>query len=64
MNEKVWGIILIVLGITAVVVLGMVMFIDSKYKPPTDCERIINNQSDKEYIPIPKYCKEGEQDGI
>ena len=64
MKEKVWEIILIVLSITAVVIVGMAMFIDSKYKMPTDCERIINNNNDKEYIPVPKYCKKGEQDGM
>ena len=59
MKDEFWTIVYIVLGSIIAVIVGYIL-VSLMPLRSVDCEKVIQQQSDNNYVPLPKQCEKGE----
>lgn len=59
MREKLYGVVIIVLTIIALILIGVTLVVFSKAKT-VDCGTVLKDLTGTSYRPVPKQCEKGE----
>jgi len=60
MKDNIWTVIYIILSCIVVMLVAWIM-ISSSRAALVDCDKLVENESDSIYKPLPKQCEEGEE---
>lgn len=60
MSDKIWTIVYIVLGSIIAIMVGYILISISPLRS-VDCEKVMSQRSDNNYVPLPKQCEKGEK---